>query len=187
MRQPTKNCWTAEMDNIFSIYHRTSRQIFRDLIYFTSGFEIPECGVTYGKPAAEKPLHGDPHQRDTVTAVSVEAVGAYGRRVRGTKAFWYRRVNLRQLIPHEPDPEPIAVTAWPVYTWALLDGINRYYGLRLVRGDVVNLAYRPGEPAWLVADPGSLVFTGRARLEFQLPEISSLVDKTSLDGFDPGS
>jgi hypothetical protein len=172
------------MDNTFSIYHRTSRQILRDLVYFTSGFLIPERGVIYGNPVARRPLHGDLVQRDTVIQISTETAGAHRPRIRGSKAFWYRRIDLASIVPlHSHAPAP-TITGYPVDTYSLLPAINEYYGLKLTQNDVERQAYGPAEVAYLVASHASLAFSGRVQLSLSLPDIATVVDTTSIGKFE---
>ncbi|MBB5409269.1 hypothetical protein HDG34_003210 [Paraburkholderia sp. HC6.4b] len=168
----------------YSIYHRTSPQILRDLVYFTSGFLLPEQGVIYGKPVAKKPVHGDTIKRDTVIEIGIERGGACSQRIRGRRSFWYRRIDLGLLDPPEAGHEPIPITAYPFDTYNILPAINEYYGLKLGQNDVENRVCGPTDVAYLVASSGSLAFSGCKELQLTLPDIASLVDTASIGEFE---
>ncbi|WP_233874220.1 DUF7941 domain-family protein [Paraburkholderia adhaesiva] len=157
---------------------------------------LPECGIGFGKPVQNRPLRGDALKCNTRVTVTIygmeegkrcdEGYGD-GRReepLRGSRTFWYRRIDLRLVAASRVRRPAVPIAGYPSRTHELLDEINRYYGLKLEEEDVENLVYQPGETAWLVASPASLVFTGRTRLDLARPAITSLVDITSLGGFD---
>ena len=119
------------MKQAFSIYNRTSRQILCDLIYFSSGFVLPDREVKFGRPVPEQPLHGDPWRRDTMVEVTMRPTWHDGHRIRGSKAFWYRRIDLASIVPLRAHAPPPPITAYPFDTYSLLPAINGYYGLKL--------------------------------------------------------
>ncbi|MGF6604373.1 hypothetical protein P3T23_009128 [Paraburkholderia sp. GAS448] len=175
------------MKQAFSIYHRTSRQILRDLVYFTSGFLLPEQRVIYGKPVAKGPIHGDKVRRDTVIEIGIERGAACSPRIRGRRSFWYSRFDLGLLDPPEAGHEPIPITGYPFDTYSILPAINEYYGLKLRHDDVENRVCGPTDIAYLVASSGSLAFSGCKALQLALPDIASLVDTTGIGKFEASS
>ncbi|WP_233874960.1 DUF7941 domain-family protein [Paraburkholderia adhaesiva] len=170
----------------YSIYHRTSREILRDLVYFTSGFLLPEQGVIYGKPVAKGPIQGDEVKRDTVIEIGIERGGACNPRIRGRKSFWYRRFDFGLLDSPEAGREPIPIAGYPFDTYSILPAINAYYGLILRRDDVENQVCGPTDVAYLVASNGSLAFSGCRKLQLALPDITSLVETASIGKFEAG-
>jgi hypothetical protein len=171
------------MKPLFSVYGRTSREILRDLIWFTSGFALPERDVSFGRPVPTKTRRIDPLRCDMKVVVTIHPTEWGNRCFSGSKLLFYRRIDLGSIRPLRAY-EAVPIPGFPFDLWSILPAINRWSGLKLEKEDIDNHVYGQEDVAYLVASHLSLAFCGRVRLNVVAAEVAKPVDPSGSEATD---
>lgn len=168
----------------FQYRGKSSDQIFRDLIFFSVGYRLPQATVVI-KVGPNPFQASDALGRDTTAEIRVprhDPAYRYCNSI-GKKTVTYSRLQLSSLKPR-----------WDVYftpptqpgsTYDLLDQINTYFDTCLTMDDLEDLPYNVDRFFLILqAKATSVAWQGQYGL---LPQVDELIPIRKLNGFMPYS
>lgn len=167
------------LDRMHMRYRKPSDQIVRDLIFYNTGYILPE-EAKFGTLEAEEPNPSDPLGRDTKLMVYIPQ-DVYSKSS-GGRWLYYRRLDLSKL--EKQSQSELTSHTFPFSTYAILEQINLLYNIDLNQDDVQDTAYTDStQPYKLMAKPGSLAWQGTLVLDVNVTSLPPLVDDAQPPGF----